>query len=326
VNLDYDMAPPAPKPISRTVAEFLRRSISISDLLKRVLRGWPFVVIGTILGFLVGVYNVWITPPSFTASISMLPADGTGVGEISSNSATLGLLAGLAGFNTGKTPKFPRFLAALKTEGVARILDERYDMLCLTDSRCDPKTRQWRRRTGFDAWWDEKLAQLAHQPDPNGPGTMAQLAARINGSVVAAADRETNMLVMSYSDRDPKIAAQTLLRVVQATDDFVKEQDRKVNQQYVDYVSQKLTTNINIPEREALSNLLIQQEHALMMTGVDVPYAATALDVPKVMPNNPMRRMIILYTILGFLCGLGVAILFTVISPRRIWSRTWNRY
>ena len=49
-TLDYDNESAAPAPVSTTVEKYLRKSISMSDILSRVLRGWHFALSGAVLG------------------------------------------------------------------------------------------------------------------------------------------------------------------------------------------------------------------------------------------------------------------------------------
>src|SRR5581483_10696753 len=72
---DYGGESAAPRPVSGTVQKYLRGSISLSDILVRLFRGWYFALIGGLLGVLIGVLVIWATPPSYTVSITLLPLD-----------------------------------------------------------------------------------------------------------------------------------------------------------------------------------------------------------------------------------------------------------
>ena len=327
MTVDYETVRPAPRPISKVIGAYLSGSISLADIFERVLRGWLLIVVGVILGLLWGTYNVWISRPSFTATLSLLPADTGGTGGIGGEGTTLDLIAGIAGYGSGSIPKFARFAAALSTPGVARILDQRYNMVCVAfEGQCDIKTKKWRPRTGQDAWIAGFLARLAHMPDPNGPRTVNDLAEYIGSSITLEADKKTRLITISYSDANPKHAAQFLTDVVQAGNDYIKEQDQGISRQYVDYLSRELAVNTNLSQHEALSNLLVQEERSLMLTGVNLPYAATAMDTPIVTAGNGASKLLILYGMLGLIFGAGAAFSLAFMPERlRFWSRSWNR-
>ena len=327
MTIEYEMATPAARPMSSTIANFLRGSVSMSDLFRRVLREWIFVVVGTILGFLYGLHAVYVTPISYLASMSLLPADSNGGGISNGDPSGLGLLGALAGINTGSVPKFTRFVAALNTDGMATLLDKRYDMLCrIYRGRCDMETHEWHEVKGWDAWVASQLAGLAHLPDPNGKLSVHDLAVYVSVAVVPDPDKKTGMLTVTYADHDPKFAAEFLMDVINTTNDYIKAQDRAINLQFVDYLTRQLATTTSIAQHDAMSNLLIQQERNLMLTGVNVPYAAASMDRPVVEPGDPTRKLMALYTVLGLIMGVGAALGVTFIPDKwRFWSRIWTR-
>src|SRR5579872_2052007 len=131
VTVDYDGEQAAPEPASAVIAGFLQRSFSIADAIKGALRGWLFGLIGMVLGAIFGIYSIWATPPTYTVSIGLLPTEGSGDVSIGDGGA-LSALAGLVGMGGGSVPKFTRFVASLNATAVAKIMDQKYDMVCLT--------------------------------------------------------------------------------------------------------------------------------------------------------------------------------------------------
>ena len=93
------------------------------------------------------------------------------------------------------------------------------------------------------------------------------------------------------------------MKVFRATNDYVRDQDRMTQRTYVNYVARNLATNTNIEQRQALASLLMQQERRLMMTEVDLPYAATILDGPTVMPQNNVLKITLLKGFVFMLFG-----------------------
>ena len=128
--------------------------------------------------------------------------------------------------------------------------------------------------------------------------------------------------------RDPKFAVLYLNVVVQATNDFIREKDRSSIEPYVDYLHQKLaTSNLNLAQHDALSGLLVDQERRLMLSSVDVPYAASIQDGPNITMSNKAVRMLAVYVVLGLILGLAVGWVRnfrTKGQPAR--SQTWTQY
>lgn len=328
VTVDYDGEQAAPEPASAVIARFLRRSFSVADVVKGALRGWLYGVIGLVLGATFGVYSIWTTAPSYSVSIGLLPTEGSGDVSVGDNSGgALSALAGLVGMGGGPVPKFTRFVASLNATGVAKIMDQKYDMVCRTFS-CDPKTHVWRKNTGFGAGLDRVIAQIGHLPDPDSPRTALDLASYTAGNVTMTPDRTTHILTLSMDSRDPKFAALYLNTLVQATNDFIREKDRSSILPYVDYLHQKLaTSNLNLAQHDALSSLLVDQERRLMLSSVDVPYAASIQDGPNITMSNKAMRLLAVYVVLGLILGFGVGWIRNLRAKgQQARSQTWKHY
>ena len=163
-------------------------------------------------------------------------------------------------------------------------------------------------------------------PTPNGPLTVVDLAAFNAGAIVFTKDKISGLVTMSFNNRDPKFAADYLLKVITTTNDFVREQDHATARNMVDYVAHRIATNTNVEQRSALDSLLLQQERRLMMTEVSAPYAATILDGPTVIPLNTVLRVTLLSGFFYMLVGMAIAVFRNLVPKRfRYWSRFWPR-
>ncbi len=138
-------------------------------------------------------------------------------------------------------------------------------------------------------------------------------------------DKTTHVLTLSIDTGDSKSAVTYLQTLVRATNDFIKAQDRDVIQQYVDYLNHKLTTNTNVEQRTALDSLLLEQERRLMLTAVDVPYAASVQDGPNVTSANSIKRVLLVDGVLGLILGMGLGAVMSFRSDRmrgRLWTQS----
>ena len=76
----------------------------------------------------------------------------------------------------------------------------------------------------------------------------------------------------------------------------------------------------NVEQRQAIDALLLQEERQLMMTEVDVPYAAKILDGPTITPVNSALKTVAVSTVLGLLLGTALAL------ARNLIPRKWRRW
>ena len=304
------------------IREFLRNSISIAEVVGRIWSGRLIVVVALVLGLLNGLYQAHRAGPLYIASLEILPAESDGGGGGGGGGGALGMLAGLAGGGGGSVSKFTQYQFALGSVGVAQMLDKKYDMVCyMYRAFCDLKTHVWRPRTGVEATFDAFMARVAGLPNPNGAYTVADLARYNFTAIGATRDKTSGLVTLSYYNRDPKFAADYLLKVFETTNNYVREQDRATARTMVDYVAHRVATNTNVEQRSALDSLLLQQERRLMMTEVNAPYAATILDGPTVTPLNDVLKTVLMNGFLFMLLGLGIAIFRNLVPVRcRFWS------
>jgi hypothetical protein len=177
-------------------------------------------------------------------------------------------------------------------------------MLCrIYRGECDPVTHQWKERTGLREWVNAMLARLAGLPDPNGPRKIDDLANYIATSVIPEENKTNSLVSIRYSNSKPEFAAQFLAAVVTASNDYVRTQSRETQKRYVEYLSGSAARTSNVEQRLAIDTLLLQEERQLMMTEVDIPYAAKVLEQPIVTPVNDALKTIAIYTIVGFILG-----------------------
>jgi len=304
MTIEQEAFEPRSRDSSVVIADYLKRSVSLSEILDQLWSGRAIVAACFVIGLIYGAYSAWTQGPHFAAEISLLPAESSSVEGNSSSSGALGLIAGLTGTNLGSVPKFTQFLSALHSTGVAEILDKKYAMSCRAFSGyCDQKTHQWLRRDGWRAWINGVLAKLSGLPDPNGPYTPTELAQYIEGSVEVTVDKANQVVRLNYQSPKPQFAAQFLTLLVQTTNDYIKSQDRVVLRQYVNYLANQASTATNVAQRDAIDQLLLQQERKLMLTEVDVPYAASVLDGPTILPVNKALKLIAVYGALGLIAG-----------------------
>jgi hypothetical protein len=308
---------------SAVIADYLRKSISISYLLGLAWSGRGIVIITTVIGLLFGVYTVYDGGPSYMATIRVQPAaSDTAFGNTSGAGS---LLAGLTGGIEGaQVPKFIQFTYAMSSLEVAHALIQKYDLLCrVYHGECDVITHQWKpRHSTIRDLVVSATSRLSGLPDPNvGPRNPIDLAKYIENSVLADQLKKTDSVIaLTYIHRNPQFAAQFLSQVVKATNDYVRAQSRETQKRYVEYLTSSAAQTTNVEQRQAIDNLLLQEERQLMMTEVDVPYAAQILDGPTVTPVNHVLRTIAICTAIGMVLGFAIAMSRDMLPRRwRVW-------
>jgi hypothetical protein len=309
---------------SAAIADYLRRSVSVSDLASQIWSGRLIVAAAAIAGLAFGAYYVHHEGASYTATMRISPAEGDSapsIGGSGGGGGAAGLLADLAGGGATQVPKFTQFLVAMGSEGVARQMDQKYHMTCRVYSgQCDARTGQWHIDIGLKEWLSALFARLGDLPDPNGPRTVADLAVYTGGAIGKDQNKQNSIVLLSYTHRKREFASEFLSRAVEETNNYIRELNRNNQRRYVQYLSDAAARSTNVEQRQAIDSLLLQQERQLMMTEVDGPYAAQVLDGPNVAPVNKVAKTLAICTFLGIVLGICI-VLGGRFLPRRL--RRW---
>lgn len=322
---DYSSERLVPPPIWDSIKPHLKGWLSRRDAARRASKGRFLAGLGLVLGFLVGVNALWTSKPPTFATVTLLPTEDSGFYLGTEN--RLKMLAGLSGLPSGPVPKFTRFVSSLYTTGVAELMDRKYDMICRTYAgNCDRTTHRWKKGEGFDAWWDRTMAQLGHLRSPDEPRTASDLAQYTRSSVNLTSNEATHIVSLTMDSHDPTFERFYLKALVSAADDYVKAQDRSAIQQYVKYLNGKLATTTNIYERDSMNGLILDQERRLMLTSVDVPYAASIMDGPNFSYPIPPFLLVLIDTVVGAIMGAMLGFLIGFIPEDSAWRRPiWRR-
>jgi hypothetical protein len=290
--------------------DFLDRSIRVDDLLGALWRG-KWIIIACLITFMAAGFRTY-TGLTYTAQMRVVPAESDASQPSSSSSVFSGL--GLAGLAGGTVSKFTEFQKSIQSAIVASLLEQRYSVLCtLYSQECDPTTKQWHPVSGFEPKLRGFVKSLLGLPNVYQPRTPIDLVQVLRTRIVMRADGGT--VIISFGNSDPKFAVDFLQYIYQTADDYLKLHDRGYLRQYVNYLSAKITTS-SLAEREAVQALLLEQERKLMLSEVNVPYAAAILDPPTAFPENPLLPILAIWGGLGLVPGVVLSFLLNYFVPK----------
>ncbi len=289
----------------RRGVDFAAGTISFADVLAVVWNG-KWILAAVVLACLAYAY---VSEPgeSYVASMRVVPAE-TDLSQTQTIGGGGGFLSGL-GLGQRTLPKFQQFQKALASFGVAEMMEQRFGVLCMIyESECDQATKQWHLQPGAMAAVRRTIRSALGIQDNEGRRNAADLKAFLEGAITIVRDEGT--LVLSFVDHRPDFAASFLGRLYQTTNEYLRVQDKQFLQQYIDYLAARRNTTTSLGSREAIQALLLEQERRLMLSEVDVPYAATALDPPTAYPRNQLVRRLVLWLVIG--AALGIFLIFAV--------------
>lgn len=244
------------------------------------------------LGLLVGLFTALaviyslVLLPKYTAT--MLIGHVTSVENPGGSSASgLGGAISLFGKNRDD-PKYNLFLELIKTQDFAASLERKYHLI-----ETAPK--------------EERLRQI---------GDVEALL----HSVATATDSETGITKLTVQLRNKAFAKNVLEMIYNEGNEAVRRIDTQRAKSFADYIESRFKNETNRSLQDALGSLLITQERFLMVTRVDLPYAAQRLDGPNVSnrPTSPRRFLIIaIGLVVSFALGLICIVLWDAIIDER---------
>jgi uncharacterized protein involved in exopolysaccharide biosynthesis len=297
------------------------------DFLRDSLWSRRWMIVGiSIIGLLLGIGVTMLTGGKYAVSMTLIPAET----DLDKES-TLQLSSILSNSTALPVPKFKQFQAELYSYQTAQMMDRRYGSLCeISADRCDIATRSWRPKPAWRKTLSLALSTVLGMPPAPETPDIDTLVRFIKSNVTITAEKTSSLTTLSMEVRDPEKGKQFLTRLVDAANQTIRNRDRADMRQYVDYLSKRLETLTSVGQRSALDNLLLTEERRLMLTNVQVAYAATPIDGPNAIRANSAWKIgvgagtgfalgCLIALILEFLAGGGI-VLDTQKSKAR-WGR-----
>lgn len=258
---------------------------------------------------------VLAVPPSYTASLSLVPASNNL--EIAPDSSLTGFASALSGLGvnlprSGSGSDFILFPQVVDTTAVANRLVQRKDILRrLFPGEYDPQTDQFRAppylMNSIMGGVFVALGQPAYIP-PTVPRILDYLALNIK---VTAATLTSPITTLEYSNKDPVFAKEFLVFVYQTVDGQFREWRVTRAKENSDYLEKKLNSVEAVDYRAALINQILPQQMTVMMNNPTSAFAARIVDGPTVgdRPTSPRP--------LAFIAGgtlIGAAFAMAIIA------------
>ncbi len=285
-------------------------SIHLRDMVGIALRGWPTVLVSTVLT--VVLVTVWmaIVDPKYTAQMTIAPT-GT---DPSQNLGALSAVASFAGIGnmvSEDVPRYERFQQILFTRLLAERLDERHQIIRrVFEDLWDAETETWLPPPGplnkikatVNPWFG-----LPAWSDPSDE----ELVEFLKEEVAIAQVGDTAMLQLSFSHEDPAFASAVLNWLHAEADTLLREEAREQALQQVAYARERLASVTVSDYRTMMLSLLGEEEKKLLLIEGAGPYAALVVD-PATSSDQPTFPKPVIFLVAAVILGgsVGLALVF----------------
>lgn len=235
------------------------------------------------LAVLCAIVVLRLTTPEYTAAMTVAPTGrGAGAGlraaDVGRDVASAVAEPGAADEALSDFARYLELLRALPT--AERLVDDPAFMRPLFASSWDAAAENWAPPGGF--WPSMKRAALAAAGRVSwSPPDAPALAGALRRQVTIAPVGTGPMRRVTFRHRDRDYALFALRRLAQAADAHLKAEAARRAQVQIDHIRGRLAGNALSKEHAAaLARLQADEERVLMALGVDLPYAADAVEPP----------------------------------------------
>lgn len=301
-------------------------NVDLANLYQRVKARRTLVL--SVLGATVALTILYlhIATYTYTATLMVSPVLSSSSNNVSSKLSGLGGLASLAGINLSgdqQTQAFALYQEGLYSRDVADELARDPDILhTVYTLQWDAQAKTWIRPSGpipFIAGLVKAVLGIPHHPwqPPDG----ALLQEYIQKRVSLDANPQKPVVTITYKDKDPAFAVKFLRELDQAVDNKLRSNALTRANQYVDYLTNQLSTTTNNDIRESLITTLTDQEKNKMMASATAPYAAQPFGNPSASrrPTSPNTFLVLaLAIVLGGAAGVAAALWLPPLHPGRL--------
>lgn len=265
------------------------------------------VCVFIVLGF------VWyrFTPRVYEASAvlsaapSSLQSTGSGGGALSSAARLIGISGG------GPNNEYTKFQALLNSSALAKRLADDGMLQKMFPSRWDTAAHSWKPHTGIvyaakDAL--RRILGLAPRRDPNWENVLSYLEQHVSQDL----SLQTSLLTLKVTGPSPQFAKDLLIAVHRQADDILRKAARTRSELRIKYLERTLPGITAVDQREALIQLLNQEEQTRMMTQSDPNFAADMVDPPHASPA-PVSPLFIASMFTSVMLGIVIGFLVYVV-------------
>lgn len=284
-----------------------REYFTLTDFVAYLWKRRTILILLNILGVIVTAVVIWFATPSYTATMVVVPAanatQGAGGGLLSS---LAGQVAGGMGLGIGANlpDTFSSFVQLYRSPAVVSLLDRKYHLRqVLFSSRWDSKAHKWiESPQTLKDYLSLGLHSLLGKPisfEPSYSSTSRWLTQKISITL----DPDTQLWTIQMDSPDPDQARWLLQTLYNATEGYIREQQKAQTLSQVAYLNRRLSQITVEDYRQTLLDILATQEKSLMLLDSTAPVAAQ-IEVPLTVSDEATSPAIGLDLAIGILASI----------------------
>jgi len=286
----------------------------LRSFVRTLIAGWRWLLGGLVGGVALAVSALWLVTPAYTAAMVIGPTARVGSAAMGARVPTLNGRdsTGVAepGAGDESLSDFARYLELFGSGPVAdRLASDPAILRALFAERWDAETGRWRPPPGLLPTIKRAMLAMVGREDwvePDGD----RLSRTLRDRLVVDMLRSGPMRRITFRHADRAAAVELLGRIAAATDAHLRGEAARRSAAQIAHIKLRLGAVTVAEHRQALSDLLLDQERIAMMIGVELPFAADMIQPPTAatLPDWPNPAVVIPLAGLVGLVGTGFAL------------------
>jgi LPS O-antigen subunit length determinant protein (WzzB/FepE family) len=243
-----------------------------------------------------------------------------------SGMAGLGGIASLAGIElpSGSNMDFTSFPLLMQSREVAQVMVQNEDLMRrFYLEEWDPQAKTWRQpdrsAVGFALSHLKSIVTGNPVQDYSSPNAV-RLSEFVSGEISASIDSKSDLLNVKVETKDPELMQEFIAGLVFETDQLLRQRFITEGTAALEFYKEQLLRAQSGEHREALAQLIVQEEQKLMLATRSNSYVAEILRGPDISmkPTSPKSMIVLaLSMILGLFAGFGIVLVRGALSDRR---------
>ena len=277
-------------------------------------QGWAYLransrllLISTVVATVAGLVAAHVTRLEYRASLIVAPQEGVSTaGSMSGLQDLAGLASGSGGSDATPFQPFSRFAQTITSNSVADKLAQQPGVLqAVLPKQWDETSRSWHPPSAPLSSVKQGINNLLGLSPWHPPG-FSELQDVLDNKVRAVKLGRNPAYTLTFSWRDPNFAARVLTSIVEINNGIIQQDAQARFSRTIEYLKDRLRTETELNRRNALNQILIEQERSLMAAGAHGPYAAKVIDRLDIKsdPSNKFASAAIAFAV-AFLMVFG---------------------
>lgn len=248
---------------------------SLADIARDLWRAKFALIIGTVMGGLLAFIFLTLAIPQYKAQMLIGPAERSGgvdIKELLPKNSSFAVQYFLNTLGSQDSTDFIRFENIMREQTVAAHL--------MNDPRIIEGVKK------------DRMFTIEGQNKPDSP---AKFADYLEKALKIEPVGTSPLRRLVYSHPDPTFARYMLTQIHVVTDGMIKDEIKAMTKKRMDYLHSALEQVTHPDHRQALTNMLMEQEHLRMIMAIDEPFAAIIAEPASTGPKPQWPRASLIF-------------------------------